>query len=218
MGSAAEICEAAVAVERDGLAGLGKALDEMNLHELAMLAVLLEALFARFGNALEGLVAFDHLGHAPLDGREIGFSEGNLAIHVVEEAVVRRRTVAEFGFRKEFQDGSRHDVGSRVPHHAQSGRIGFLQQFKRHVLGEGGAQNPPSVPRSRFRARTFPLRSARPLASSSAVSLVFSLVCSVRNGRTRATTTAAASRGEMLLATSSGVVPGATSRTEPSGS
>jgi hypothetical protein len=38
------------------------------------------------------------------------------------------------------------------------------------------------------------------------------------NGAMRATTTAAASRGEMLLAMSKGVVPRGTSRWEPSGS
>ena len=45
----------------------------------------------------------------------------------------------------------------------------------------------------------------------------FSLAAAGVSGRTRATTTAAARRGEMLLATSKGVVPAGTSRREPSG-
>jgi hypothetical protein len=51
------------------------------------------------------------------------------------------------------------------------------------------------------------------LSSSGVAAVVFA-----DKGRMRATTTAAARRGEMLMATSCGVVPCATSRTEPSGS
>jgi len=46
----------------------------------------------------------------------------------------------------------------------------------------------------------------------------FSLTATGVSGRMRATTTAAARRGEMLFAMSKGVVPAGTSRTEPSGS
>jgi len=52
--------------------------------------------------------------------------------------------------------------------------------------------------------------------ASSAASLM--LPAAGVSGVMRATTTAAARRGEMLVATSKGVVPGGTSRMEPSGS
>ena len=52
--------------------------------------------------------------------------------------------------------------------------------------------------------------------ASSAASLVFTAIGD--NARMRATTAAAASRGEMLLAISKAVVPLGTSRMEPSGS
>ena len=66
--------------------------------------------------------------------------------------------------------------------------------------------------------RRSPASCAAPYMAASSLSLCSSAAeTAAESGRTLATTTAAASRGEMLIARSSGVVPRATSRTEPSG-
>src|SRR6202042_1440263 len=55
--AAAEVDEGAVAIERDLVAGLGEALDEVDLHEVAFGAVVGESLLARLVLADEGFVA-----------------------------------------------------------------------------------------------------------------------------------------------------------------
>ena len=101
--AAAEVSEAAVLVERNGVAGLGELLDEVDLHEVALRRVLAQPLVARFFYADKFLIARDDLGHARLDGGQIGLCEGCLAIDVVKEAIIGGGAVAEFGLGKELR-------------------------------------------------------------------------------------------------------------------
>ena len=78
----------AIAIERDFVAGLGKALNEVDLHEVAVGAVVGEAFLARLVLTDEGLSALDDLSHLELDGGEIIGRERRGAIEVVEEAGV----------------------------------------------------------------------------------------------------------------------------------
>ena len=92
--AAAEVDEAAVAVEGDFFAGLSELFDEVDLHELALAVVGFEAQFAGFGFADERLVAGDDLVHAGLDGGEVVLGEGGFAVDIVEEAGVGGGAVA----------------------------------------------------------------------------------------------------------------------------
>ncbi len=127
----------AVAVEGDLVAGLGEALDEVDLHELAFAGVVGEALLAGFDLVDEGLVALDDLGHARFDGGEIGLGEGGFAIDVVEEALVGGGAVAELGFGEELEDGGGHDVGGGVADDPEGGLVGFLEELEADVFVEG---------------------------------------------------------------------------------
>ena len=91
VGAAAEVGEGTVAVEGDFVAGLGEAVDEVELHELAFAFVVGDGLFAGFGGVDEGLVAGYYFGHAGFDGGEVGLGEGGGAVDVVEEALSRWR-------------------------------------------------------------------------------------------------------------------------------
>ncbi len=69
--AATEVRKVAVAIDGDRIAGPGELLDEVNLHELALLVVVGEALFARLFFADELLIACYDLMHARLDGGEV---------------------------------------------------------------------------------------------------------------------------------------------------
>ena len=134
--AAAEVGEVAVFVEGDLIAGFGEALDEVDLHELALRGVVGEALFAGFVHADEGLVAGDDLGHAGFDGGEVGFGERGVAVDVVEEAVVGGGAVAEFGLGKELEDGGGHDVRGGVAKDFERGFVGVLEEPEGHIFFE----------------------------------------------------------------------------------
>ena len=136
--AAAEVGEAAVAVEGDFVARLGEALDEVHLHELGVRFVLRKAFFARFRDALELFVACNDLGHAGFDGSEVSLGEGDLAVNVVEEALVGGGAMAELGLGEELEDGGSHDVGGGVAHDLERGFVLLLEQPEFDVFGEGG--------------------------------------------------------------------------------
>ena len=94
MGAAAEVDEAAVAIERDLLAGFGELLDEMDLHEVPVLGVILQAHLARLDFADELFISRDYFGHLRFDRCEIFIAERFFAIDVVEESGVRCRPVS----------------------------------------------------------------------------------------------------------------------------
>ena len=136
VGAAAEVSEGAVFVERDGFAFFGEALDEVDLHELAVCGVVGEGLVAGFFDALELFVAGDDFGHAGFDGGEVGLGEGDFAVDVVEEAVVGGGAVAELGFGEELEDRCRHDMRGGVADHAESGGVVLLEELEGDVFGE----------------------------------------------------------------------------------
>ena len=74
------------------------------------------------------LIARDHLGHARLDGGQIGLCEGCLAIDVVKEAIIGGGAVAEFGLGKELKNCGRHHMRGGVAQHLERGLVGLLQQ------------------------------------------------------------------------------------------
>ena len=94
-------------------------LDQLALHELALLAVLGERLVARDPDALVPWIALDDLPHAGLDHHEVLGSERLLAIHVVEEALLRRRADPELGLGIQFQSRGGKQVGRGMPVHLQ---------------------------------------------------------------------------------------------------
>src|SRR6185437_6162217 len=134
MRSAAEVREVAVFIQRDRIAGFGEALDEVNLHELARVFVVLEALLARDFDALKLFVTRNDLGHALLDGGEIGFGKRHLAIDVVEVAVVGGGAVAKLGLGEELEDRRRHHVRGGVAHDTQGCRIILFEELERDVF------------------------------------------------------------------------------------
>jgi hypothetical protein len=134
--AATEVREAAVAVERDGVAGFGEALDEVELHELGVGFVVGDNFVAGLFDVQEGFIARDDLGHLRLDGSEVGFGEGDLAVDVVEEAVVGGGAVAELGLGEEFEDGRGHDVRGGVADYLERGGVGLLEELERDVFGE----------------------------------------------------------------------------------
>ena len=137
MRAAAEVGEVAVAVEGDFVAGFRKALDEVDLHELGVGFVVGECLVAGFEDLDEGFIASDDFGHAGFDGGEVGFGEGDLAVDVVEEAVVGGGAVAELGFGEELEEGGGHDVGGGVAGDLEGGGVVLLEEFEGYVFVKG---------------------------------------------------------------------------------
>ena len=68
------------------------------------------------------------------DRSEISLSERHLAVDVVEVAVVGGRTVAEFGFGEELEDGRGHDVRGGVADDTQRCRIILFEELQRNVF------------------------------------------------------------------------------------
>ena len=134
MRAAAEVHERAVPVERDRVAGLGEALDEVEFHELGVGCVVGDDLVARLFNVQEGLIARNDLGHPGLNAGEVSLGEGDLAVDVVEEAAVGSGAVAELGFGEELEDGRRHDVRGGVAHDLERGGIVFFEELQRDVF------------------------------------------------------------------------------------
>ena len=75
MRPAAEVHELAVAIERDLVARLRELLDEVDLHEVAVLARSPPAPFSRDSYLADKLlIPRDHLGHPLLDRRQVLFA------------------------------------------------------------------------------------------------------------------------------------------------
>src|SRR5277367_3233301 len=104
----AEVHELAIAIERDLIPRLRELLDEVDLHELALLRVVLQAHLTRFFLANKLLVPRDHLSHPRLDRSEILIAEWRLPIHIVEEPVIGGRPMAKLGLWIQLQNRSRH--------------------------------------------------------------------------------------------------------------
>ena len=95
----------------------------MALHEVAFALEPLQAFgplhkFARIGEIL--LHQFLHL---LLDLLQIFRREGSFAIKIVEEPVLGRRPVTEFGLREKFENCGRHQMRRRMPIHLKRFRI-----------------------------------------------------------------------------------------------
>lgn len=127
MWSAAEVEEFAVAIEADALTTLGELLNEVDLHEVALLQIADESFIARDVFVAEWLVARDDFRHLRFNGGKVFRREWLLAEDVVEEAAVGGGAVAELHFRIQLRDGRSHDVCSRVAHNAQGFGIVLLQ-------------------------------------------------------------------------------------------
>ncbi len=121
--------------------GLGELLDEVALHEVAFRLEALQPFGARQKLARVRQVLLHQLLHLLLDGLEVFGREGLLAIEVVEESVLGRRTVAELGLGKEFEHGGGHQVRGRVAIDfqgfgialGQDAQLGILLQRTREV-------------------------------------------------------------------------------------
>ena len=212
MRPAAKVHKLAVAIEAHLRAGLGEARHEVRLHEVAVAVELGQRLLSRLVLAHKLLVARNHLGHLRFNGRQVLRRERLLAVKVVEEPRIRGRPVAQLGLRKQLQHRRGQHVRSRVAHHLQRLGIVLLHQLQLGVFGER-------------RGHVHQARRARLLGCvhgrfGGIVRLLRRAPAPAplpETGVSRATTLAAARRGEMELAISSGVVPAGTSRTEPSG-
>src|SRR6185437_4039139 len=101
--AAAEVDELAVAIERNLLARVREALDEVDLHEVAVSLEFGQALLARLKLADKLLVALDDLGHAALDELQVLGREGRGPIKIVEKPRVGGRAVTQLGLRKKLQ-------------------------------------------------------------------------------------------------------------------
>src|SRR3984957_2798137 len=97
----AEVHKLSIAIERDLAAWLRKLLNEVNLHELALFGVVLQPHLTRLLLAHKLLIAPNNFGHARLNRSEILVAERRLAVHVIEEARIRRRPMSKLGLGKE---------------------------------------------------------------------------------------------------------------------
>ena len=109
---AAEVGEAALAVDRDGR--VVDRLDQLDLVDLALVAEGAQRLVAGHLAAHERRVGLDDLGHALLDALEVLGREGLLDVEVVVEALLDRGADRELGAREEVGDRLGQDVGARV--------------------------------------------------------------------------------------------------------
>ena len=205
---AAEVGELAGLVDGNLLVGRGELLDEVALHEVAFRLEALQALLARQKLARVGQVLLHQLLHLLLDGFQVLGRERLLAIEVVEESALGRRTVAELGLGKQLQHRGGHQVRRRVAIDFQrfgiavseDAQLGILLQRTGEVHGWAlflrrlGCRRPSTAGLCPFP----PL----PFGDSG-------LIC--------AASAASARRGLMLLAMSSAEVPRGTSFTLPSG-
>src|ERR1700755_1227119 len=112
MRSTAEVYKRAIAVERDLFAGLGEALDEVNLHEVVVGLEARESFVARLPLAYEFYIARHHFGHAAFDQLQVLRCEGRGPVEVIEETGIRRWTVAQLRFGKELEHSSGQHVRS----------------------------------------------------------------------------------------------------------
>src|ERR1700733_13398957 len=102
MRPSAEVHKRAVAIKRNLLTRLRKLFNEVDLHELALLRIVLESHLARLHLAHKALIPSDYLSHPRLNRRQVFIAERSLAVHVVEESRIRRRPMPQLGLRKQL--------------------------------------------------------------------------------------------------------------------
>ena len=107
---AAEVEKLAGFVDRNFFIGLGELLDEVALHEVAFRLEALQPFLMWQKFARVGQVLLDQLLHFLFDLLQILGSKRSLAVEIVEESVLRCRSVSELGFGKEFEHGSSQQV------------------------------------------------------------------------------------------------------------
>ncbi len=137
---AAEVHELAGLVERDFFVGLGELLDEVTLHEVTLALELLQPFRAGDELARVGLVALRDLLHLFFDSCQVLGGERLLAMEVVEETALGRRTVSELGLWEKFEHRGRHQVRRRVPVHLQRLGVAVGQDAHFGVLLDGPRQ------------------------------------------------------------------------------
>src|SRR5579875_895921 len=108
MRSSAEINEVAVPVKRNLLARMGEALDEVYLHEVAIGLKLLKGLFTRLKLAHKFLVARHYFSHALFNPLQVFRRKWSRPVKVIEEAGIGGGSMAQLGFRKQFQNRGCH--------------------------------------------------------------------------------------------------------------
>ncbi len=87
----------------------------MALHEVAFTLKLRETFVAGQKFTSIGQVLLDEFLHLLFDLLEIFGRERSRTIKVVEESILSRRTVAEFGLREEFEHSRGKQVRGRMP-------------------------------------------------------------------------------------------------------
>ena len=128
MRASAEVHELAVAIRGDRLALLGELLNEVDFHEVAFRAEARQPLIAWDKFALKLFVARGHFTHALLDPLQVFRRERRGPEEVIEEAALRRRAMAQLGFRKKLKYGGRQHMGGRMPVNVQRVGIALRKQ------------------------------------------------------------------------------------------
>ena len=111
VGAAAQVLEVAVAIRGDRLV-LGDAFDDLQLE--VVVGVHRPGVVSRVLAVLEGQVARDHLGHAPLDLLQVVVGERARRQEVVVEAVVGGRAEGELYVGEHSRRHVGHHVGRGV--------------------------------------------------------------------------------------------------------
>ena len=123
MRPAAEVEKLAGLVDRNLFIGLGELLDEVALHEVAFTLEALQAFIARQKFARVRQVLLHQLLHFLFDFFQVLGRERSLAIEVVKESALGRRTVAELGLGKKLEHRRRQQMRRRMPINSQRLRI-----------------------------------------------------------------------------------------------
>jgi hypothetical protein len=138
--AAAEVDKLAVAVEGDFVAGLGKFLDEVDLHKVVADLEFLEAFLTRLVFADKLLVAGRDFGHAAFDQLQVFGRKGSGTPEVIEEACIGRRTVAELCFWKQLRHCGSHHVRGGVAQDLQRVGVFLGHQLEGDVFGQRRGQ------------------------------------------------------------------------------
>src|SRR5439155_14259366 len=102
--------------------------------EVAFTLEALQAFIARQKLARIRQVLLHQLLHLLLDFSQVLGRERSLAIEVVKESALGRRTVAELGFRKKLEHRRRQQMRRRMPINSQRLRIFFRKDAQVSVL------------------------------------------------------------------------------------
>ena len=147
MGSAAQIDELALLVERDLLAR-GNSADDLGLVRLPHVAEELDRLVPVHHGAGHREVLAGKLLHFLLDGRQVFGREVLLVGEVVVEAILDGRPDGHLCLGKQFLHRLGHQVGRGVPDHLQAVRVLAGDDGKLRILvdGERGVHQPAVHP------------------------------------------------------------------------